>query len=60
MDSDTDTELEELSKTVAKSSQELPYSDSSDEDMQPQPGPSGLQNPLVEEPVMCSVGLLDA
>ena len=61
MDSDTDTDLEELSKSVAKSLQELPYSDSSDEDMQPQPGssglqkdmqpqpgPSGLQNPLVE------------
>ena len=47
MDSDTnsDSDLEELSKSVAKSLQELPYSDFSDEDMEPQPGPSGLQNP---------------
>ena len=46
MDTDTGTDLEELSKSVAKSLQELPYSDSSDED--PLPGPSGLQNPMVE------------
>ena len=34
MDSDSDTDLEELSKLVAKSLQELPYSDSSDVDME--------------------------
>ena len=50
MDSDTDTDLEELSKSVAKSLQKLPYSDSSDEDMQPQPGPSGLQKDIQPQP----------
>ena len=34
MDSDSDTDLEELSKLVSKSLEELPYSDSSDEDME--------------------------
>ena len=50
MDSDTDTDLEELSKSVAKSLQEMPYSDSSDEDMQPKPGPSGLQKDMQPQP----------
>ena len=34
MDSDSDTDFEELSKLVAKSLQELPYSDSSDVHME--------------------------
>ena len=46
MDSDTDTDLEELSKSL----QEMPYSDSSDEDIQPQPGPSGLQKDMQPQP----------
>ena len=50
MDNDTDTDLEELSKSVAKSLQEMPYSDSSDEDMQPKPGPSGLQKDMQPKP----------
>ena len=61
MDSDSDTDLEELSRKISKSLEEFPYSWSSDEDMEveqnqderrteenqeePQPGPSNVQNP---------------